>query len=354
MLRFNRTKLLAIHLLLTTMWVLVWVLVVLVWPGQGRHEGRDEEILTVTNRMMGPLSYDDPTLLGVVVKSFLHPPSTKTPTLMADQYNHQALKYMNYKAEFSYMFCQKVIKELFNDVRGGFFVEAGALDGEFLSNTLHLELKADWTGLLVEADGDMFNQLLKKRRRVWASHSCLAIHPHPHKDVLRKFLHYKDLNNEFAKQSARAHGSLVGISGMEGSTLNNAAPGHQLYEGVQCLPLATLLLALNVSRVDLVSLDVEGAEDAVLRHFPWGRITVDVWIVEHMLPKPTTSPATQTNTTPPSTSNVTSHEHSMDAEFVSMFESHGYDLYTFSKKLFIPNYVFILRNSKYHRAMNKL
>ncbi|KAK3866607.1 hypothetical protein Pcinc_027873 [Petrolisthes cinctipes] len=349
MFRFNRAKLLAIHLLLTTMWVLL----VVVWPGQGSHEGRDEEILTVMKRMMGPLSYDDPTLLGVVVKSFLHPPSTKPPTLMADQNNHQALRYMNYKGEFAYMFCQRVIKDLFNDVRGGFFVEAGALDGEFLSNTLHLELKADWTGLLVEADGDMFNQLLKKRRRVWASHSCLAIHPYPHKDVLRKFLHYKDLNNEYVKQSARAHGSLVGVSGMDGSTLNNAAPGHQLYESVQCLPLATLLLALNVSRVDLVSLDVEGAEEGVLRHFPWGRITVDVWIVEHVLPKPTTSPARQTYTTPPSPINVPSPEHGIDAEFVSMFASHGYDLYTFSKKLFIPNYVFILRSSIYHRAMNK-
>ena len=32
----------------------------------------------------------------------------------------------------------------------GFFIESGAADGVFLSNTLYFELKYNWTGLLVE------------------------------------------------------------------------------------------------------------------------------------------------------------------------------------------------------------
>ncbi|ROT61083.1 hypothetical protein C7M84_021180 [Penaeus vannamei] len=41
---------------------------------------------------------------------------------------------------------------LFSDEPPHFFVEAGALDGEFISNTLYLEQDLGWTGLLVEAD----------------------------------------------------------------------------------------------------------------------------------------------------------------------------------------------------------
>ena len=41
---------------------------------------------------------------------------------------------------------------LFSDDFGGFFFEAGAMDGEFLSNTLELERKFGWHGILVEAD----------------------------------------------------------------------------------------------------------------------------------------------------------------------------------------------------------
>ena len=41
----------------------------------------------------------------------------------------------------------------------GFFIEAGAFDGEISSNTLFFELKQNWTGLLVEPNPDIFQML---------------------------------------------------------------------------------------------------------------------------------------------------------------------------------------------------
>ena len=38
---------------------------------------------------------------------------------------------------------------------GGFYVEAGAYDGEELSNTLLFELYRNWTGLLVEPNPEV-------------------------------------------------------------------------------------------------------------------------------------------------------------------------------------------------------
>ena len=45
-----------------------------------------------------------------------------------------------------------------------FFVEAGAHDGESLSNSLFFEVKLGWNGLLVEPNPFSFQALLTKNR----------------------------------------------------------------------------------------------------------------------------------------------------------------------------------------------
>ena len=49
-----------------------------------------------------------------------------------------------------------------NRIKNGFFIEAGAYDGEIHSNTLFFELKQSWKGILIEPNPDAF-QLLKKK-----------------------------------------------------------------------------------------------------------------------------------------------------------------------------------------------
>ena len=85
------------------------------------------------------------------------------------------------------------IVELLNGKKNGFFIECGAFDGRFIvgiferlpsvtiepnlyhncvafsgerwSNTLVLELRHQWTGLLVEADPFTYRQLREKHRK---------------------------------------------------------------------------------------------------------------------------------------------------------------------------------------------
>lgn len=64
-------------------------------------------------------------------------------------------------------------------VESGTFLEAGAYDGEFLSNTLYLEHEFGWRGVLVEANPDFFHQLLLKRRKSWAINVCHNTKPYP-------------------------------------------------------------------------------------------------------------------------------------------------------------------------------
>ena len=59
----------------------------------------------------------------------------------------------------------------------GFFIEAGAADGEYLSNTLYFEIKYGWTGLLVEPNPDLLRKLYSKHRNAYILPHCLSTKP---------------------------------------------------------------------------------------------------------------------------------------------------------------------------------
>ena len=66
------------------------------------------------------------------------------------------------------------IDNLLNGKRDGFFIEAGALDGESYSNSLFFERERKWTGLLIEPIPRYFNQLKDKKRHAYALNACIA------------------------------------------------------------------------------------------------------------------------------------------------------------------------------------
>lgn len=58
-------------------------------------------------------------------------------------------------------------------------MEAGAYDGQDLSNTLALEMKQGWKGLLVEPNPANYKLLEYKHRKAWLAKSCLSIEKYP-------------------------------------------------------------------------------------------------------------------------------------------------------------------------------
>ena len=55
-----------------------------------------------------------------------------------------------------------------------FFIEAGAMDGETISNTLYLEVKYNWTGLLIEPNPHLAQMLVDKGRNAWIFPHCFS------------------------------------------------------------------------------------------------------------------------------------------------------------------------------------
>ena len=66
-----------------------------------------------------------------------------------------------------------VADTFFRGMRNGFFVEAGAGDGLWISNTLLLERRYGWRGILVEPTR-AFEDLVKNRPDAICDNSCLA------------------------------------------------------------------------------------------------------------------------------------------------------------------------------------
>lgn len=64
--------------------------------------------------------------------------------------------------------------------KNGTFIECGAFDGEWISNTLGLEKNLDWSGVLIEADPNNFKNMLAKNRKAWMVPACLSLKKTPH------------------------------------------------------------------------------------------------------------------------------------------------------------------------------
>lgn len=155
--------------------------------------------------------------------------------------------------------------------RGGFFVECGAARGEVFSNTLRLERSRNWTGLLIEANPDSFDKLLKTRRKSYAVNSCLS------------------LNNEsgmvrFQIDRTGYEGFVGGIeTGFNKETFRSYKKQFVPLD-IQCFPFYAIIQAMGVTHIDYFSLDVEGPELEILETIPLDKVHIDMFTIEYRIP----------------------------------------------------------------------
>lgn len=159
----------------------------------------------------------------------------------------------------------KVIYDIFQK-KGGFFVEIGAHDGQHLSNTLWLESQHLWSGLLIEANPDLCQQLDKLKRHAWSLCACLS-------STRRSLIFIK--GDEDTVGGIESH---IDEHHMKLMDKNSKII-------VPCCDLMDVLDKIKIYHIDFFSLDVEGAEMAVLESLRDGlessRFTVDVWSIEY-------------------------------------------------------------------------
>ena len=187
---------------------------------------------------------------------------------------------MNNKAQIN----QDLIldEQIFNKKTKGTFVEVGALDGHGASNTWFFEKERDWSGLLIEPNPIEFIKMGLHPRPLSFKENCaisneerevdffsiggpcnvlsgiVDFYPKEHKERINRELHqYKDYP--------------------EGHPFHST---HEIIK-IKSYKLQTLLEKYNLLNIDLVSIDVEGAELQVLNSIDFEKTNIHCFLIEN-------------------------------------------------------------------------
>ena len=158
----------------------------------------------------------------------------------------------------------EVVYDILLQKKTGFFVDIGAHDGQFLSNTLWLERQHNWTGLLIEANPELCEKIDKLKRHVWRLCACLS-----------------NSQNHVTFIKGNAVGGI--LDHIDHHHIKMLDPKNKVV--VPCFNLEQVLNEIGANHIDFYSLDVEGAEMAILeslrKGLREGAFTVDVWSIEY-------------------------------------------------------------------------
>lgn len=152
-------------------------------------------------------------------------------------------------------------------IENGFFVEAGAMDGLFMSNTKILE-DLGWQGLLIEPSKKAAN-LCKKNRKARVENCALVSKDYEGKTVMGDFL----FDGEYGV------GAWSSITRHAYGFFSYGRPMGMTTE-VVAKTLKDVLAEHNIKKIDLLSLDVEGYELEVLKGTDLNEVDITFILVE--------------------------------------------------------------------------
>lgn len=153
------------------------------------------------------------------------------------------------------------VHSVLGDRRNGYFVELGACDGLYFSNTLFFERNLNWNGICIEPNDTYFRQLRENR---WCN-----------------------LSNELAYSVEGETVKFANCEAVSGIVDDNVGPftNRVNYVMKTTTTLGKILDRFNAPNIiDYLSLDVEGQEYTILSTFPFDKYKFRCITVEHNAP----------------------------------------------------------------------
>jgi len=150
----------------------------------------------------------------------------------------------------------KLVSELLGNKRSGFFIDLAANEPVSISNTLALERDFGWNGLCIEGNPHWWFPLSHRK--------C---------DLVGAVI------SDYDDESILFSGQNNGLAGIVNPAFDNQdRAGANVKHGVS---FSTVLSMFGVPRtIDYLSLDVEGAEFAIMENFPFEAYNIRVITVE--------------------------------------------------------------------------
>lgn len=145
---------------------------------------------------------------------------------------------------------------------GGTIIEIGAIDGAMFSNSWFYEKALHWKSILIEPQPDNYKKLMTNRPNAINIQTAVC-------------------DDRFGDRSFRSRpGALSGlVHTMSDGHKNRFHMERDNVIKVPCTPFSKILHDHSILRVDILFVDVEGAEIEVLQTMDWN-VPVLVWIVE--------------------------------------------------------------------------
>jgi FkbM family methyltransferase len=157
-----------------------------------------------------------------------------------------------------------LIRDYFNDRRGGFFVDVGANHYRHASKTYYLESKLQWSGLAIEPQEEFGPEYAQYRTRT-------------------RFLPFfvSDVSNETARLYILEKKSMVASA--DGAFVQKFGKPAEV-RPVPTIRLTDLLDAHGIRNVDFLSMDIELHEPRALEGFDIERFRPSLVCIEALLP----------------------------------------------------------------------
>ena len=163
-----------------------------------------------------------------------------------------------------------VVQEIFKFKKNGYFLDLAATNGLMQNNTYVLEKYFNWNGIAIEANEKFFSKLKKNR-------NCICINT---------VVSEEETSVDFLE--AGPTGGIVGDN-YDNSFSKRKKLLNNLRHKIKSKKTKTLEKILNENNapevIDYFSLDVEGAETEILRHFNFNKYTFLCLTVERPTPE---------------------------------------------------------------------
>jgi FkbM family methyltransferase len=165
---------------------------------------------------------------------------------------------MNYYSQIGQ---DKWVHSVIGDKKDGFFIELGACDGLYLSNTLFFERSLEWKGICIEPNNMYYTELCKNRK-------CFT-------------------SNELISSENGKEVEFSNCEAASGIIDENIGPFTNKVTTVKKITktLENILDQCKAPKIiDYLSLDVEGHEYTILSTFPFDKYKFRCITVEHNEP----------------------------------------------------------------------